>query len=110
MCGRFQGAEPAADGGAQVAGVVAGPGRVPAVGDDVRQLPEAARLQQRRRHARQAAPGRVRGPALLPPVVSTHSPTASMRSVIPALVLCVGAPAPRPAPTHRTTAVYVQSK
>lgn len=71
---RLQGPEPAADGGAQVAGVVAGPGRVPAVGDDVRQLPQAAGLQQRRRDARQAAPGRVRGPALLPPVVSASVP------------------------------------
>lgn len=74
LVGRFQGAEPAADGGAQVAGVVAGPGRVPAVGDDVRELPEAAGLQQRGGDARQAAPGRVRGPALLPPVVSALVP------------------------------------
>lgn len=72
---RFQGAEPAADGGAQVAGVVARPGRVPAVRDDVRQLPEAARLQQRGRDARQAAPRRQRGPALLPPLVNCLPPS-----------------------------------
>lgn len=80
---RLQGAEPAADGGAQVAGVVARPGRVPAVRDDVRQLPQAARLQQRRGDARQAAAGGLRGPALLPPVVSARPrPSASPRTLI----------------------------
>lgn len=74
---RLQGAEPAADGGAQVAGVVAGPRRLPAVRDDVRQLPEAARLQRRRRDARQAAPRRLRGAALVPPVVSGDPPSPS---------------------------------
>lgn len=70
VVGRIQGAEPTADGGAQVAGVVAGSGRVLAVGDDVRQLPQAAGLQQRGGDARQAAARGLRGPALLPPLVN----------------------------------------
>lgn len=81
MVCRFQVAEPAADGGPQVAGVVAGPRRVSAVRDDVRQLPKAARVQLARGDARQAAPGRLRGAALLPSVVSAlgdRTPTAPL--------------------------------
>lgn len=77
---RVQGAEPAADGGAQVAGVVAGPRRVPAVRHDVRQLPEAARLQRRGRDARQAAPRRLRGAALVPPLVNGGAPSCTVQS------------------------------
>lgn len=69
-CCRFQSAEPAADGGAQVPGVVAGPRWVPAVGDDVRQLPQAAGLHQPWGDARQAAPRCLWGPALVPLVVN----------------------------------------
>lgn len=66
---RVQSTKPAADGGAQVAGVVAGPRRVPAVSDDVRQLPQAAGLLERGRDARQAPSRRLRRAALVPPFV-----------------------------------------
>lgn len=70
MCDRLQVAEPAVDGGAQVAGVVAARGRVPAVSDDVRQLPEVARVLERGGHARQVAARRLRGTTLVPSLLN----------------------------------------
>lgn len=43
----------------------------------MRQLPEAAGLQQRRGDARQAAPRRLRGAALLPPLLDQPYPSTS---------------------------------
>lgn len=67
---RLQVSEPAANGGSQVAGVVPRPGRVSTVGDDLRQLLEAAGLQRAGSDAREAAPRRLRGATLLPSLVS----------------------------------------
>lgn len=90
---RLQSPQPPANGGPQVAGVVAGPGRVPAVRDDVCQLPEAARLQQRRGDARQASPGRFRGTTLLPPLLNHpyHPHCDPHTSNKPPMCICVNA-------------------
>lgn len=87
---RFQSAQPAADSSAQIAGVVVGARRVPAVGHDVRQLSQAARVQRGRVDARQASPRRIRGPTLLPPLVSVADLTLQYYTVI--FQVCV----PRP--------------
>lgn len=70
---RFPQPEPASDHREEDVRVHGEPGRLPAVGDDVRELPEAAGLQQHRYHEGEAADRRPRGPAVLPPVLSPRA-------------------------------------
>lgn len=66
---RFQELVAAADDSAKDVRTKSKPGRLFAIGHDVRQLLEAARLQQPRDHATEAGDRRTRGAELVPPIL-----------------------------------------